>query len=74
MRVEKEQQEVVQIRNKGCNADGYYFWDDIHHPCPPNKDKSEYADISLNCIYEVCMPCLFLMLKNLFLNEHLMFI
>ena len=70
MTVEKEQQEVVQIWNKGRNADGYYFWDDIHHPCLPNKDKSEYADTSPNCFYEVCMPHLFLMLRNLFLNEH----
>ena len=67
MQEEKEQQEVVKIQNKGCNADGYYFWEDIHHPCPPNKDKSEYADTSLNCIYKVCTPRLFLMLRNFFL-------
>ena len=60
MQEEKEQQEVVKIQNKGRNADGY--------PCPPNKDKSEYADASPNCIYKVCMPRLFLIIRIFFMN------
>ena len=69
MQEENEQQEIVKIRNKGWYADGYYFWEDIHHPCPPNKDKSEYADTSPNYIFEVCMPRLFLMFR-IFFYEH----
>ena len=45
MEEENEQQEIVKIRNKGCDADANYFWEDIHHPCPPNKDRSEYAEL-----------------------------
>ena len=73
MQEENELQEVVKIRNKGCDADGYYFWEDIHHPCPPNKDKSEYADASPNCIFEVCIPRLFLMFRNFFMNTKYLF-
>ena len=57
MQEEKEEEVVVKMQNRGRDADGYNYWDDIHHPCPPNKDKSEYADTSPNCIYEVCMIC-----------------
>ena len=56
MQEEKEQEVVVQMQNRGHDADGYHYWDDIHHPCLPNKDKSEYADASPNCFFEVCEP------------------
>ena len=73
MQEENEQQEIVKIRNKGCDADGYYFSENIHHPCPPNKDKSEYADASLNWVFEVCIPHLFLMFRNFFQNTKYLF-
>ena len=64
MQEEKEQEVVVQMWYRGRNADGYHYWDDIHHPCPPNKDKSEYADASPNCFFEVCEPCLVLIVES----------
>ena len=64
MQEEKEQEVVVQMWNRGRDADGYHYWDDIHHPCPPNKDKSEYADASLNCFFEVCEPHLVLIVES----------
>ena len=64
MQEEKEQEMVVQMQNRGRNADGYHYWDDIHHPCPPNKDKSEYADVSPNCFFEVCEPHLVLIVES----------
>ena len=64
MQEEKEQEVVVQMRNRGRNADGYHYWDDIHHSCPPNKDKSEYADASPNCFFEVCEPHLVLIVES----------
>ena len=64
MQEEKEQEVVVQIWNRGRDADGYHYWDDIHHPCPPNKDKSEHADASPNCFYEVCEPRLVLIIES----------
>ena len=73
MQEEKEKEVVVQMWNRGRDADGYNYWDDIHHPCLPNKDKSEYADTSPNCIYEVCMTGsvvmleFFLLMKNKYL-------
>ena len=56
------------MRNRGRDADGYHYWDDIHHPCPPNKDKSEYADASLNCFFEVCEPRLVLIVECTYFN------
>ena len=64
MQEQKEQEVVVQMRNRGCNDDSYYYWDDIHHPCLPNKDKSEYADASPNCFFEVCEPRLVLIVES----------
>ena len=64
MQEQKEPEVVVQMRNRGCDDDGYYYWDDIHHPSPPNKDKSEYADASPNCFFEVCEPRLVLMVES----------
>ena len=64
MQEEKEQEVVVQMRNRGRDADSYHYWDDIHHPCPPNKDKSEYADASPNCFFEVCEPRLVLIVES----------
>ena len=64
MQEEKEQEVVVQMWNRGRDADGYHYGDDIHHPCPPNKDKSEYADASPNCFFEVCEPRLVLIVES----------
>ena len=55
MAIEKEEEENMNIRAKGKDEDGYYFFEDIHHPCPPNKDKSEYPDASPNCFFAVSM-------------------
>ena len=49
----------MKIHAKGKYEDGCYFFEDIHHPCLPNKDKSEYPDASPNCFFVVCMLPLF---------------
>ena len=64
MQEQKEPEVVVQMWNRGRDDDGYYYWDDIHHLCPPNKDKSEYADASPNCFFEVCEPRLVLIIES----------
>ena len=55
MVIKKEEEENMNIHAKGKDEDGYYFFEDIHHPCPPNKDKSKYPDASPNCFFAVCM-------------------
>ena len=70
MAIKKEEEENMNIRAKGKDEDGYYFFEDIHHPCPPNKDKSEYPDASLNCFFAVCMLPFFLFLLNVSNGEH----
>ena len=52
--IEKEEEENMNICAKGKDEDGFFF-EDIHHPCPPNKDKSEYLETSPNCFFAVCM-------------------
>ena len=47
MVIEEEEEENLKICARGKDKDGYYFFEDIHHPCPPNKDKSEYPDAFL---------------------------
>ena len=51
MAIEKEEEENMNIRAKGKDEDGYYFFEDIHHLCLPNKDKSKYPNASLNCFF-----------------------
>ena len=55
----EEEPENIMIRAKGKDGDGFFFWEDIHHPCLPNKDKSNYPDASPNCFFIACMFLLF---------------
>ena len=59
----EDQPENIKVRSKGKDDQAFYFLEDIHHPCPPNKEKSEYLDASPNCFFTVCMllffSCLF---------------
>ena len=59
MVIEEEEEENMKFRAKGKDEDGYYFFEDIHHLCPPNKDRSQYPDTSPNCFFVVCMLPLF---------------
>ena len=66
--------ENLKVRAKGKDNQGFYFWEDIHHPCPPNKEKSEYPDASPNCFFIVCMLLVLLSLffKIFLLNTNLL--
>ena len=64
MQEQKEQKVVVQMGNRGRDDGSYYYWDDIHRPCLPKKDKSEYADASPNCFFEVCETHLVLIVES----------
>ena len=66
---EEEEEEDVDISKVGVltsatGKNGSKCLIDIHHPCPPNKDKSEYADASPNCFFEVCEPRLVLIVES----------
>ena len=62
----EEESENIRVQAKGKDEDGFFFWEDIHHPFLPNKDKSEYLDASPNCLFVICMLHLFSVFKKFF--------